>query len=146
MPKRFMATERWDMAWYRELPAHHKCLWEYLTSKCDCAGAWEPDFHLASFQIGERVTRKDLVAFGDRVEWLPCGKLWLVGFVHFQYGKLSADCRPHHAVLERLDRYGLLSRVAEIEERVSKGLAKGSPTPKEKDQDKDKDREEGEGQ
>jgi hypothetical protein len=67
-----------------------------------------------------------------RVESVVKGKLWLVGFIPFQYGTLSDECRPHKPVASLLEKYGLLER-----------YQKGIDTLKDKDKDKaqDKDQE-----
>lgn len=105
--KRFTATEKWDKGWFHELPCHLKCFWTYLCDTTDAAGVWEPNYKLAGFLIGKTVTALDLAAFGDRVEVLPNGKVWLTTFIEFQYGKLSEDCRPHLKIFEALRKHGL---------------------------------------
>jgi hypothetical protein len=122
--KRFTATDKWDKSWYRALKPRHKCLWDYVTSKCDCAGVWEPDWELASFQIGEKLTASDLAAFGERIKVFNGGKVFVVKFVEFQYGELSDQCRPHHAILKTLKRHGI-------------GYAKGICTLEEQEQEQD---------
>ena len=82
--------------------------------------------------IGDKIESKDLDLFGDRLEVLSDGKIWITGFVSFQYGELSEQCKPHLAVIKRLKATGLW-------ERVGKGLAKGSPTLQEKEKDKEKE-------
>lgn len=109
--KRFTATEKWDKEWFRKLPLKHKVLWLYLCDRCDAAGVWEPDFELASFQIGSQVSEDDLALFGDRVEKLSEGKFWLTRFIEFQYQKLSEDCRGQVNVFSSLKRHSLYDRV-----------------------------------
>jgi hypothetical protein len=139
MSKRFCATERWDKPWFRRLEPRLKCLWEYIVSRCDCAGVWEPDFELASFYIGEEVDAPDLAMFGDRLMPIGDGKLWVTDFVAFQYGHLSADCKPHKPVLDRLERHGLLELVAE--RMVPKGYSKAIETLEEKEEYKEREKE-----
>ena len=131
MPKRFTASEKWSKEWFQTLKPKHKCFWQYLCDNCDCAGIWDPNYGLASYMIGEQVSREDLALYGERLELLPDGKIWIVGFVAFQYGELSDDCKPHAAVIKRLKSAGLF-------ERVSKGLAKGILTLKDKEKEKEK--------
>jgi hypothetical protein len=128
--KRFTATDKWDKSWYRALKPRHKCLWDYLLSKCDCAGVWEPDWELAGFQIGEKVSADDLKVFGERIQMMKGGKVFVVKFVEFQYGELSDQCRPHHAIFKALKRHGI-------------GYAKGICTLEEQEQDKEQDNPEG---
>lgn len=127
--KRFTGTEKWDKGWFRQLTPKLKCLWAYLCEKADCAGIWEPDFDLAAFQIGDKISEVDLSAFGDRVERLENGKFILTGFVEFQYGTLSKECKAHIPVLRSLEK-----------NRVSKGYPKGIHTLQEKDKDTEKEK------
>lgn len=105
--KRFTATEKWDKEWWRDLPPKHKCLWLFLCDRCDAAGVWEQNFGLASFLIGATVKLDDLSAFGDRIEILESGAVLLTRFIAFQYGTLSASCKPHMKVLDALNKHGL---------------------------------------
>jgi hypothetical protein len=75
-------------------------------------------------------------AAGPRILKIARGKLWLTGFVSFQYGTLSMDCKPHKSIIATLERYGLM-------ERVLKGLSNplDRVQDKDKEQDKDKDKE-----
>ena len=125
--KRFTASEKWAKEWHRQLSPKLKCFWDYLTTNCDAAGLWEPAFPLASFQIGEPVSAEDLGAFGDRIEVQPDGRWWLTGFIEFQYGELNENCRPHQAILRKLEKRSLL-------ERVSIGYTKGIQRGQEKEQ------------
>jgi hypothetical protein len=84
-----------------------KAFWFYLLLKVDCSGVWEPDFELASFVIGDKVSESDMVLFDDRVVKLETGKWWLTGFIRFQYGELSSSCGPHKAVLKQISKNGL---------------------------------------
>lgn len=104
--KRFTATEKWDKPWFRRLPPRLKCLWQYVCDRCDLAGFWEPDFEGASFACGEEITESDVEAFGNRIERVG-DKLWLPSFVEFQYGDLRPTCKPHAAVIARLERVSI---------------------------------------
>ena len=107
MSKRFTASEKWDKPWHRRLPPRLKCLWCYICSKCDIAGVWEPDFGLASYQIGADVMEQDIELFGGRIVWLPSGKLFVPAFIPFQYGTLRGNSPVHLRVLEALKRHGI---------------------------------------
>jgi hypothetical protein len=109
--KRFTATEKWDKEWFMDLSVKHKVLWQFLCDSCDAAGVWEPNWRLASVQIGEKVKTDDLKVFGERVEVLPDGKVLMRGFVSFQYGQLSRDCRPHQNILRIIERRGIQALV-----------------------------------
>lgn len=131
--KRFTETTKWDDPWYRKLSPKLKCLWQYICDRCDAAGVIDVDYELASFQIGDDVTEKDLGGFGSRIEQLKCGKWWILRFIPFQYGTLSEDCKAHGPVYSSLCSYGL-------KDRVSKGYPKAMHSLKEKDKDKDKEK------
>jgi hypothetical protein len=105
--KRFTATEKWQDGWYRKLRPALKCLWQYLCDNCDPAGVIEPDWELVSFQIGEAVGGDDLAGFGGRV--VPFGerKLQILGFIDFQYGQLSKDCKAHIPIFRALEKHRL---------------------------------------
>lgn len=130
--KRFTETTKWDDPWFRKLSPKLKCLWQFIVDRCDPAGVIDIDCDLAGFQIGTKISEKDIRDLGGRVEKLDCGKWWVVRFVAFQYGKLSEDCKAHGPVFASLDAYSL-------KDRVSKGYAKGIHTLKDKDTDKDED-------
>lgn len=106
--KRFTATEKWEKPWFQDLPPHLKCMWLYICDKADCAGVWEINWKAASLFIGKNVSASDLSAFGERTQMLQPGKLWLVGFIAFQYGKLSNACRPHIPIFAVIKKHGLL--------------------------------------
>jgi hypothetical protein len=118
--KRFTETSKWNTnPWFRKLPPRLKCLWQFLVDCCDAAGVIAPDWELMSFQIGEPVTADDLASLGHRVEILPNGKLYLTGFIAFQHGKLSQDCKPHGPVFKSLQANGI----------TFSSLSKGYPYP-----------------
>ena len=132
MSKRFTETAKWDDRWFVDLKAEHKLAWLYCCDCCDVAGVLDLSPRLANFRIGCDIQWDEFVkACGDRVAVLPDGKLWLVGFVGFQYGELSKDCKAHNAVFRLMDKHQL--------QRVSKGYPKGMDTLKDKDKEKDKD-------
>jgi uncharacterized phage protein (TIGR02220 family) len=105
--KRFTATEKWHKEWFMELPCRLKCFWTFICESCDPAGIWDPNWKLASMLIGEKVTEKDLAVFGGRIERLDNGKLFIPSFIEFQYGKLSAACKPHTKALASLSKAGI---------------------------------------
>ena len=139
MAKRFTSTEKWDKEWFQMLTPRLKCLWQYITDRSDHAGVWEANYRLASFCIGEEVTEGDLAAFGERVEVLGDNKVWLTGFVGFQYGKLSATSKPHASVIKLLEKHNLPVKLRESE-TLSKPLPKGLVSIKDKDKVKDKEK------
>jgi hypothetical protein len=105
MAKRFTDTDIWDKEWFMVLPAHHKLLMQLLYTKCDPAGVWTPNWVLASMYIGAKVTIEDLAPLSEQLEILDSGKIFIPGFIKFQYGKLSKDCKPHIPVYRLLDKH-----------------------------------------
>ena len=93
---------------------------------------------MASFVIGESVTLEELKTLNDKkrlFEFLPDGKIFIIDFIEFQYGKLSENCKPHKPIIALLKKYGLY-------ERVLKGYSKGIHTLEEKEQEKEKEKDE----
>jgi len=111
MAKRFTDTGIWEKEWFMKLSPKHKCLFRYLTERCDAAGVWEPNWHLASVCIGEAVNLSDTFVFADQIETLPNGKIWLSGFINFQYGNLSEKSPAHIPVFKSLKKNNLCDRV-----------------------------------
>jgi len=111
MAKRFTDTGIWEKEWFMKLSPKHKCLFRYLTERCDAAGVWEPNWKLASIYIGEDVDFSDTVPFSDQLEKLPNGKIWLTGFITFQYGKLSDKSPAHIPVFKSIEKNSLYDRV-----------------------------------
>lgn len=134
MSKRFTETGKWDDSWFVDLPAEFKLAWLYCCDCCDHAGVIDLSPRLANFRIGLDVDwGKFVEASGERIKTLPDGKLWLIGFVEFQYGALSEKCKPHVAVIKTIKKHKL--------QRVHKGYPKGMDTLEEKEKDKDKEKE-----
>lgn len=108
MAKRFTDSYKWKDRWFRALRPEHKLAWLYVLDNCDHAGVIDLDEELANFQIG---TALDWDAFlshcGDRIQKTRKEKIFLVGFVEFQYGKLSESCKPHMPVFSKLREHGI---------------------------------------
>jgi hypothetical protein len=105
--KRFTETSKWEDQWFRKLPPNAKLFWDWICSKCDHAGVIEPDYDLAGFQIGCDITPQILEHFEGRIEKLESGKLFILKFIQFQYGKLSRTCKPHIPVFTALEKHGI---------------------------------------
>lgn len=133
MAKRFTDTGIWDKEWFMRLPLKHKCLFRFLTEKCDAAGVWEPNWVLASLYIGEPLNESDLLPLNDQIERLDNGKIWLSGFIDFQYGKLSDKSPAHKPVFKSIEKNNLSNRLFN---RVSNTLQE-----KEKEKDKEEEKE-----
>lgn len=139
--KRFTDTEIWDKEWFMSLSPKLKLLIKFIHSKCDAAGVWAPNFTLATAYIGEHVSYADLSMFGNQLEILPDGKIFVSEFIVFQYGVLTEKCMPHRKVIQLLKKHGLYERVSNISERVSEKVERVSDrvsdTLEDKEEDKD---------
>lgn len=129
MAKRFADTDLWDKQWFMDLSVKHKCLIQFLFAKCDPAGVWSANYSLASSFIGERITSSDMKEIAGRVRLIAPNKFFIIDFIDFQYGKLSAACKPHVKILELLVKHKI----------DSKGYPKGIHTLQEEEEDKDKE-------
>ena len=110
MSKRFVDTELWDKKWFMQLTTKEKCLVKYVRDKCDLAGIWDCNYHLASVYIGEQVTEKELLNIdsGKQFEKIAEEKIYCSGFIEFQYGPTLNDQSPiHKKVMDILDKYGI---------------------------------------
>jgi len=124
--KRFTETTIWDKPWYRKAPPRVKALWRYLCDHCDHAGVIDVDWELASFCIGEPVSLADLeLLHSNAIE--RRGKVFLPGFVFFQYPGLSRDCKPHQPVFEALKRHQV--DLSELTGSPMNGYSEGIESP-----------------
>ena len=107
MAKRFMDNTIFDKSWYRKLPVRLKIVWFYLINKCNHAGIWECDIDLLSFQIGgEPYTLEEILeAFGDNLQEIGDGKIYITKFIEFQYGlPLNPNVKVHQSVIKLLNK------------------------------------------
>lgn len=142
MAKRLSDTNKWDKAWFRNLAPGLKCLWFFLCDKCDHAGVWEIDEGAIEFYVGFQMPLPDIFeVFGDRVRQISPTKLWLPGFVEFQYGALNPQSRVHNSVIKILKRHNLLQFIP-----LGNPIDSIKEKEKEKEKDKDKEKEKGSGE
>lgn len=136
--KRFTDINIWDREWFMDLTPKYKCLIKYLFDVCDGAGVWVPNWKLASFHIGEKVTEEDLKTLpSDQYQILDGGKIFLPDFISFQYGQLSESSPAHKPVFESIKKHKIENMVFDrVSTRVSITLQE-----KDIDIDKDKDKE-----
>jgi len=135
MKKRFTDTEKWRDPWFRKLSAEAKLTWQWLLDNCDAAGVIDPDWELASFQIGTEVGASVLEELKSRVEEVPGEKLFIPKFISFQYKILSRSCKAHNPVFESLKKHKLLNRPFDsLSEGFEKGPEKGPSKGKGKGQ------------
>lgn len=138
MGKRFVETSLGREPWFRKLTPKIKCAVRFLFDECDITGVWIIDMETMSYFIGEEVALEELFLMNsdkeNRVELFGRDKLFIPGFISFQYGTLSENCKPHRPIIEKLKKYNLY-------ERVLKGFQKGIHTLEEKEKEKEKDKE-----
>jgi hypothetical protein len=129
MAKRFTDTKKWGKTSFDELSNEMKLVWIFLCDNCDHAGIWDFNLRLLQFHLGQNITREAIEsALGDKVVWLSDRKIFLPGFIDFQYGALNPENKVHKSVLTRLEKEGAIKDLA-------------SPLQGAKDKDKDKDKE-----
>lgn len=121
--KRFTESGKWSDPWFRKLSPVAKLLWMFLCDNCDQAGVIDLDRETAAFQMGAEFGDTHLKEFGNRIETLSGGKIWICKFIDFQHGTPSLDCKAHKPIFASLKKHGL--------ERVLKGYPKGMDTPPE---------------
>lgn len=140
--KRFTETTKWSDPWFRKLPPRLKCAWQFLCDQCDAAGVIDPDYEMMSFQVGEEVTGEDMKFFIGRVKNLPSGKLRIVKFLEFQYGRVDAKCPAHKPVIRQIQAHGLDCEVLNGEKTNTlpdRVMNRVSNTLQEEEEDKNKE-------
>jgi len=130
LAKRFTDTAKWDKPWFRELGSQGRDIWFWLYDHCEACGVWEIDLKRMSFELGFEVTIQRVLEIMKGAEMIGDNKLWLPGFIAFQYGRLSEDCKPHQAIIRRLKALTLW-----------KGYTKAIVTLEEEDKEKEQDKE-----
>lgn len=146
--KRFTDIKLGRDKWFRVLKPAMKCAVRFLFDECCEAGAWPIDEDAMEFYVGERIDIDALISAVNadgkvRIRLHGKDKLFIPGFIAFQYGELSPDCKPHLKVIRRLKELSLwieylkgLQTLEEEEEekekeedKEKKGGAGGSPRP-----------------
>lgn len=128
MAKRFRDTEIWDKDWFMKLSCKHKCLISFIFDKCDVAGIWEANWTLASLYVGQKCTESDLSFFTPHIKTIRPGKILVLDFIYFQYGRLSENSNPHVKIISILKKNNLYQ-----------GYLRGTLGVMEEDKEKDMD-------
>jgi len=107
MAKRFTDSGKYRDPWFRGLSPKHKCIWDFMTHECNAAGILDIDLKSISFHIGgTTITEKDLEPFKSRLIWLRPDKVFIPGFILFQYpGGLKLENRAHKNIISLLEKY-----------------------------------------
>ena len=129
MKKRFTDCHKWADPWFRQLSPTAKLLWQWVLDCCDNAGVLDPDWGLASFQIGEDIL-PHIAEIESRIEHLEGGVIFIPKFIPFQYlsekkPTLSRECNAHNPIFASLKKHNLLGRLPYT---LSEGEGKAIPT------------------
>lgn len=139
MAKRFTDTEMWDKEWFMSLPCKLKCLVKMVRDKCDLCGVWSPNWIIATAYVGEKVNEQELINIdnGNQFKKLENGKIYCVGFVEFQYGKLSEKSPVHNKIIGLLEQNKILETYNKIpyQHPINRVLDKEEEEYKEKDKE-----------
>ncbi len=110
MGKRFVDTELYDQEWFLALPPRLKCAWNVLCARCNVIGIWHISMTKLAFEVGEAVTLEELQNH-FKVQLIDDDKLFIPGFVSFQYGdeagRLSPKNKFHLSIANKLQALGL---------------------------------------
>jgi hypothetical protein len=110
MKKRFVDAEIWLKEWYQELNIKEKLLVKYLFDNCNNAGMWNCNYRMASFIIGDTISKEDIENINKKNKlfiFIEDNKIFIPQFIEFQYGTLSEKFNPHKVVIEQLKKYDL---------------------------------------
>jgi hypothetical protein len=115
MSKRFVDTNLHKKVWFQNLRWQLKQAWHVICSECCTIGIWEINLKMLNATIGNDeapITLDELKeSFGDRLMVFEGDKIWLTGFVKFQYcdpsGRLSPENYFHLSIAEKLKARGL---------------------------------------
>jgi hypothetical protein len=114
----------------------------YIISNCDHAGIWRANLTMFNLIARADVNLKDFLSAvneeKERLRLLPNGKIFVTGFVQFQYGEnLNPRNRVHMSVLDILAENGV-EFDGPNKDSIRPQLDPNNG-PKDKDKDKDKD-------
>jgi len=110
MANRITDTNKWTKPWFRSLSPKHKLLWVFMCDNCDCAGVYHVDVDLLNFIIGDIYSISEIEsALGDKVILFDNNKLYIKGFVEYQYKCAIEELNPlnfaHRGVIRLIDKY-----------------------------------------
>lgn len=141
MAKRFTDTELWNEDWFIDLTTVEKLFWFYIKDNCDHAGIWRINKRKFEMSCGLKVDIKDFLIHvnvgKDRILLVGEDRLYLNGFIKFQYGEISplSNSPLHKSVFKTLSAYDIGINDFTPNQSLPKGLNKGSPTLKDKDKE-----------
>jgi len=135
MAKRFTDNNKWNDAWFMDLPSKYKLFWLYILDECDHAGVWKVNFKVAQFMIGEHLEVSEVKRYlKDRLIEVNDEYWFLPKFLKFQYPKgLKPTVKAQESVINILIKHELILT-------VKQQLGNSYLTVQDKDKDKDKDK------
>jgi hypothetical protein len=139
MSKRFTDSAKWGDPWFSDLPPLEKLFWMYLLDNCDHAGIWKVHMKLAEFHLG---CNPSLEPFKGRYLQLSEEKIFIPGFIEFQYGTLNESNRVHKSVIDRLKKEGAYKALnSPLQRAKEKDKEKAKAQYKEKAKEKEQEKE-----
>jgi hypothetical protein len=117
-----------------------------MLAECDVAGIWELDLDLLLLYTKTPITLDEILHYlnqdKERIKYLAGDRVWLTGFVAFQYGPLSPASPPHRKVISRLTELNLPFTLKPTpEEKAKYPIKPSSPTPQEEEEEEEEDKE-----
>lgn len=92
MAKRLTDSNKWQDAWFMDLPSKYKLFWLYILDNCDHAGIWKVNFKVAAFHIGEHLEPAEVKRILSNRLKIINDEYWMVEkFIDFQYGGIKND-------------------------------------------------------
>lgn len=125
MSKRFTDNQKYRRHFYRSLPPDVKLFYDFIIHECDHAGIWIVDFELASFLIGKKYKREEVLPYlQSKVYEFDGGKKWFIpAFIKWQYNnnllltsKVAASAK---AILEEHGLYEIWEEYVRFDEFVN---------------------------
>jgi hypothetical protein len=140
MAKRMTDSNKWEDAWFSDLPSKYKLLYLYLLDTCDHAGIWKVNFKVAMFMIGENLEPSEVKrVLSGRIRVIN-DEYWLIEkFIKFQYGNIKSDT-VGKSVTKILESFSLQDVILQNTSANFKGASKGLDSPYQGSKDKDKDK------
>ena len=110
MAKRFTDNEKWQDAWFMDLPSKYKLFWLYILDECNHAGIWKVNFKIASFHIGEHLEYSECTRIlRNRINILSDEYWYIEKFIKYQYKcdlkDLNTKNKVHCSVIKLLNEY-----------------------------------------
>lgn len=138
MAKRFTDTAKWDKSWFRKLTPEMKCVWIFLCDRCDHAGILDIDEESFKYYIGKDFNFEEILSvFKEKVQKISADKLYISGFIEFQYGRLNDKNKVHLSVINRLSRFKIKPLTSPLQAPIQGAKDKDKDKEKEKDKDKE---------